>query len=54
MILEKRESIWIAQRGGRAKDSSYHTQESLVKMLALGGEGSFMERLKGIGFNSVK
>ena len=45
-ILDKHESVWIAQREGRAKDSSDHTQESLVKMLALGGEGSFMEKLE--------
>lgn len=52
-IIEKRESIWIAQREGRAKDSSDHTQESLIKMLALGGEGSFMERLKEINLMPV-
>ncbi len=52
-ILEKRESIWIAQREGRAKDSSDHTQESLVKMLALGGEGPFVERLKEINLLPV-
>ena len=52
-IIEKRESIWIAQREGRAKDSSDHTQESLVKMLARGGEGSFMERLKEINLMPV-
>ncbi len=52
-ILEKRESIWIAQREGRAKDSSDHTQESLVKMLALGGEGTFMESLKEINLMPV-
>lgn len=52
-LLEKRESIWIAQREGRAKDSSDHTQESLVKMLALGGEGTFMERLKEINLMPV-
>jgi len=52
-ILDKRESIWIAQREGRAKDSSDHTQESLVKMLAIGGEGTFMERLKEINLMPV-
>lgn len=52
-ILEKRESVWIAQREGRAKDSSDHTQESLIKMLALGGEGSFMEKLKEINLMPV-
>lgn len=52
-ILDKHESVWIAQREGRAKDSSDRTQESLVKMLALGGEGSFMERLKEINLMPV-
>lgn len=52
-ILEKHESVWIAQREGRAKDSSDRTQESLVKMLALGGEGSFIERLKEINLMPV-
>ena len=52
-ILEKHESVWIAQREGRAKDSSDHTQESLVKMLALGGQGSFMENLKEINLMPV-
>lgn len=52
-ILDKHESVWIAQREGRAKDSSDRTQESLVKMLALGGEGTFMERLKEINLMPV-
>lgn len=52
-ILDKRESVWIAQREGRAKDSSDHTQESLIKMLALDGEGSFLERIKEINLIPV-
>lgn len=52
-ILEKQESVWIAQREGRAKDSSDHTQEALVKMLALGGEGTFMDKLKEINLMPV-
>ncbi len=52
-IMDKHESIWIAQREGRAKDSSDRTQESLVKMLALGGEGLFMDRLKEINLMPV-
>lgn len=52
-ILDKHESVWIAQREGRAKDSSDHTQESLIKMLAIGGQGSFMERLKEINLMPV-
>jgi hypothetical protein len=41
----KKENIWIAQREGRAKDSNDRTQESVLKMLAMGGEGSPAQRL---------
>ncbi len=52
-ILDKHESVWIAQREGRAKDSSDHTQESLIKMLGIAGEGPFMEKLKEINLMPV-
>lgn len=45
-IGEKRQSIWIAQREGRAKDSDDRTQDSVLKMLAMGGEGDIVERLR--------
>lgn len=44
-IREKNENIWIAQREGRAKDSDDRTQESILKMMAMGGEGSIIDRL---------
>lgn len=44
-IAAKRQSIWIAQREGRAKDSDDRTQESVLKMLAIGGEGHILDRL---------
>lgn len=44
-IAEKNQSVWIAQREGRAKDSSDHTQESVLKMLTMGGEGHLVDRL---------
>lgn len=47
-ISEKHESIWIAQREGRAKDSNDRTQESVLKMMAMGGEGSPAESLKAL------
>lgn len=52
-ILEKNESVWIAQREGRAKDSSDHTQESLVKMLSIAGQGQFVDKLKEINLMPV-
>ena len=36
-INEKHENIWIAQREGRAKNSDDRTQESVLKMLNMGG-----------------
>lgn len=44
-INEKNQSIWIAQREGRAKDSNDRTQDSVLKMLAMGGEGDLLDRL---------
>lgn len=47
-IQEKKQSIWIAQREGRSKDSDDRTQDSVLKMLAIGGEGDIVERLKDV------
>lgn len=47
-IAEKHENIWIAQREGRAKDSDDRTQESVLKMMTLGGEGSVLDRLRSL------
>lgn len=43
---KKHENIWIAQRQGRAKDSNDRTQDSVLKMLAMGGEGTPVENLR--------
>ncbi len=46
-LHEKGNSIWIAQREGRAKDSDDRTQESLLKMFNLGGNSNqVIENLK--------
>ncbi len=46
-ISTKEESVWIAQREGRAKNSDDRTQDSLLKMLALYPEDkSFIESIK--------
>lgn len=44
-ITQKNQSIWIAQREGRAKDANDRTQDSVLKMLAMGGEGEVVDRL---------
>lgn len=45
-VTQKAENVWIAQREGRAKDSNDRTQDSVLKMLAMGGEGDAVDRLK--------
>ena len=48
VIAQKHDNVWIAQREGRAKDSNDRTQESIIKMMVIGGEGTLVERLKGL------
>lgn len=52
-ITQKKESVWIAQREGRAKDSNDRTQESVLKMLAMEGEGDIVDRLKELNLVPV-
>jgi hypothetical protein len=44
-LNEKSQSVWIAQREGRAKDSDDKTQESLLKMFNMSGSGSFAQNI---------
>lgn len=44
-ISQKNENIWIAQRQGRAKNSNDLTQPAILKMMAMGGEGTIIDRL---------
>ena len=48
VIAQKHDNVWIAQREGRAKDSNDRTQESIIKMMVMGGEGTLVERLQGL------
>jgi len=48
VILTKKESVWIAQRSGRTKDGLDTTQQGLLRMFAISGEGSFKDRLKDL------
>ncbi len=47
-ITEKKQSIWIAQREGRAKNSDDRTQDSLLKMLSMGGDKKFIESIEEV------
>jgi len=52
-IRDKNESIWIAQREGRAKDSNDRTQESVLKMLAMGGDKNFLMSLSELNLTTT-
>lgn len=52
-INKLHESVWIAQREGRAKDSNDMTQESLIKMMSLAGEGDTRRNLIEINLMPV-
>lgn len=47
-VIEDEQSIWIAQREGRAKDSNDRTQTSLLKMLALVNSKDPMGSIKAL------
>lgn len=48
-IRDKNQSVWIAQREGRAKDADDRTQESLLKMFNMGGSsGGVVENLAAL------
>ncbi|MDR3138012.1 MAG: 1-acyl-sn-glycerol-3-phosphate acyltransferase [Tannerellaceae bacterium] len=44
-IKETHESVWIAQREGRCKDSNDQTQGSILKMLNMAGQESIIDNL---------
>lgn len=44
-IKETKESVWIAQREGRAKNSDDKTQSSILKMLSMGGDKDIVTNL---------
>ncbi len=44
-IKETHESVWIAQREGRAKDSNDKTQTSILKMLNMGGDKDILSNI---------
>ena len=47
-IKETKESVWISQREGRAKDSNDTTQTSVLKMLTMGGEQDVLTNLMSL------
>lgn len=52
-IKETKESVWIAQREGRAKDSDDKTQGSILKMLNMAGKDDILTNLMSLNIVPV-
>lgn len=46
LVTKERQSVWIAQKNGRAKDGRDQTAPAIVKMLTLGGNGDPRQTLE--------
>ncbi len=52
-ILDKKASVWIAQRNGRTKDGYDQTQTGLLKMANMSGGGDFVKNFTELGIVPV-
>lgn len=52
-IFENKSSVWIAQRNGRTKDGVDLTEQGLLKMLDMSGEGDFIKDFDGLSLIPV-
>lgn len=52
-LLEKRQSVWIAQRNGRTKDGCDKTEMALLKMFSISSEKPFVENLAELNITPV-
>jgi hypothetical protein len=52
-VTKQKDSVWIAQREGRAKDGNDKTQISLLKMLSLSNKDNPVEHFKSLNITPV-
>lgn len=52
-ITGRHDSVWIAQREGRAKDGNDRTQPGLLKMLSLGNSGDLIDYFQSLNIVPV-
>jgi len=52
-VMNRHESVWIAQREGRARDGNDKTQQGLINMLALASGESFRQGIKNLNIVPV-
>ena len=52
-ILQKKQSVWIAQRNGRTKDGADKTDMAVLKMFALSSDKPFFENLNKLNITPL-
>jgi len=52
-VTTKNQSVWIAQREGRAKNSDDRTQDSVLKMLSMGSDKKFLESIEELNITPL-
>jgi len=52
-LKEKKQSVWIAQREGRAKDGFDKTNPGLLKMFGMAAEDNLLDHLKSLNITPV-
>jgi len=52
-LLEKHQSVWIAQRNGRTKDGADKTEMALLKMFSISSDKPFVENLAELNITPV-
>ncbi|MDR0873340.1 MAG: 1-acyl-sn-glycerol-3-phosphate acyltransferase [Prevotellaceae bacterium] len=52
-VTELKNSIWIAQREGRAKDADDRTQDAVLKMFNISGSGNVLENMRQLNITPI-
>jgi glycerol-3-phosphate O-acyltransferase len=52
-LKDRRQSVWIAQREGRAKDGDHKTQPGILNMLAMAADNSLLEHYRQLNIVPV-
>lgn len=52
-IIQKKRSVWIAQRNGRTKDGYDKTDQGLIRMLTLSGSKDFVDSISSLNIVPV-
>ena len=52
-LLEKKQSVWIAQRNGRTKNGDDHTEIAVLKMFSISSSKPFMENMGELNITPI-